>query len=194
MLTRIEGGSEVVPHSIPWQVALVPIGGRKSFCGGTLIGSWHVLSAAHCTVNETSFQVVVGEHDLENDIYGTVIDVEGTYEHPGYDYLDTHNYDFSIIRLKEKVDLGFKAIHACLPNKNMTDDYFEGKKFTVSGWGNLKYNTQETSILQSVELPFVNSKVCQDKWNQTVITAEMLCAGNVKDGGVGACNGDSGGT
>ena len=39
----IVGGVEAKPHSIPWQVYL------DFGCGGTLISSQHVVTAAHCT-------------------------------------------------------------------------------------------------------------------------------------------------
>ena len=188
---RIVGGSEVVPHSIPWQVGLVSIGYRTPFCGGTLIGSRHVLSAAHCTEGDRNFEVIVGEHDLYNHRDGTVMEVENIYEHPQYDTI-TNNYDFVIIKLKEKVVLGDTAIHACLPTKAMDDDYFTGEKFTVSGWGHLESDGEAPSVLHSVDVPFVPNTVCQEKYGND-ITDEMLCAGNIKDGGVDSCQGDSGG-
>ena len=40
------GGVEAVPHSWPWQVSLQVAG--RHFCGGSLINSQWVVSAAHC--------------------------------------------------------------------------------------------------------------------------------------------------
>jgi len=47
---RVVGGVEAVPHSWPWQVSLqVQYGGDQfHFCGGSLINSQWVVSAAHC--------------------------------------------------------------------------------------------------------------------------------------------------
>ena len=76
--SRIVGGKEVSPHSIPWQVGFVMFGNPRPLCGGTLISSKHVLSAAHCfdaslDVYIHDFEVIVGEHRVRsrNDGDGT---------------------------------------------------------------------------------------------------------------------------
>ena len=45
--SKIVGGEEAVPNSIPWQVALFFDGGW--FCGGSIISEDYILTAAHCT-------------------------------------------------------------------------------------------------------------------------------------------------
>ena len=179
------------PHSIPWQVGLVNIGYRQPFCGGTLIGSLHVLSAAHCTEGGRNFNVVVGEHDIDDHKDGTVLEVENIYEHPQYDS-STWVYDFVIIKLKEKVVLGDTAVHACLPTNEINDDDFVGEKLTVSGWGKNESNGYLPRVLHSVDVPFVPNTVCHKKYGID-ITDQMMCAGNIEDGGVDSCQGDSGG-
>merc|ERR1719312_2112772 len=47
---RIVGGQPAVKNEYPWLVALVRTGSSKPFCGGTLLSSRTVLSAAHCRV------------------------------------------------------------------------------------------------------------------------------------------------
>ncbi len=44
--TRIVNGETAIPHSWPWQVSLQE--GGRHFCGGSLINSRWVVSAAHC--------------------------------------------------------------------------------------------------------------------------------------------------
>ena len=43
---RIVGG-EAAPSMIPWQIALMS--GSFQFCGGTILDSCTILTAAHCT-------------------------------------------------------------------------------------------------------------------------------------------------
>ena len=45
MFSRIVGG-EAAPSMIPWQVAM--LSGSIQFCGGTILDSCTILTAAHC--------------------------------------------------------------------------------------------------------------------------------------------------
>lgn len=45
---RIVGGEQTEISHFPWQAGLVRKGGSQPFCGGSLINSKYVLTAAHC--------------------------------------------------------------------------------------------------------------------------------------------------
>ena len=59
---RIVGG-EQAPGMIPWQVAL--LSGSFQFCGGTILDSCTILTAAHCTPN-TGHQIRAGSKTKTN--------------------------------------------------------------------------------------------------------------------------------
>ena len=188
---HIVGGSAVTPHSIPWQVALVDPGLNKPWCGGTLISNRHVLTAAHCTQRKT-FEIVVGEHDTATSSpYAKRHTICRKVEHPQYSRAGTIN-DFAIVHLQEPVQIGTHATPACLPPTDLGGGFLVGKTLTVSGWGTLKSRGVASEILQKVNVPGITNAQCNNLYNNG-ITGTMLCAGNVADGGVDACQGDSGG-
>merc|ERR1719458_433646 len=96
---RIVGGQETEQHEYPWQVGLVSRNGRSPFCGGTLISSTHVLTAAHCTDGSaaSSIRVILGEHNIADSDFNRV-DVAEIINHPNYDSRTTDN-DYAILRL-----------------------------------------------------------------------------------------------
>lgn len=48
-------------------------------------------------------------------------------------------------------------------------------------------------VLNVVTVPYVKNKICKNKYGNGDITKRMICAGNLKNGGVDSCQGDSGG-
>ena len=181
-LSRIIGGVEATPYSIPWQVSL---GG----CGGTLISARHVVTARHCGIT-TGRVAIVGEHDLRNSSDGrrhTICDVTN---HP--------DYDISILHLQKPVQMGHRTVSACLPTFKHAGDFLDGKLMTVSGWGNTNYPNfpQYPDKLHVVNVTGVNLAVCREKYDDTTgdtVTDGDMCAGDIIDGGEDSCQGDSGG-
>jgi len=201
--SRIIGGDEASPNSIPWQVGL--LFAYKNYanvgCGGTLLTDKHVLSAAHCMCNDrlcsslidaSDIRVVVGEHDQSDSFDGIRHEVRSYTNHPQYDPLPDDN-DFSILHLTSPVELGDVAVPACLPDLRFSDDKLVGKHLTVSGWGRTVYpDFDYPDLLQTVDVPVISQDDCRKAYGETRITDSMICAGNTT-GGMDACHRDSGG-
>ena len=76
---------QVKPHSKPW-MARMNLDGFGHYCGGVLIGTRFVLTAAHCICwtgqigrNCTGWKymtVILGDHDLKSDLTATKIPPE----------------------------------------------------------------------------------------------------------------------
>ena len=181
---------------MPWQVALVRPNGDDPFCGGTLISNRHVLTAAHCTgVNGGIWDIIVGEHSTTNSADGTRHTKCRAVDHPQYNSSTTNN-DYAIVHLNQPVQLGPRAMHACLPTSSMGGDFLAGKTLTVSGWGARSPSDGGPNVLHKVDIPGVTNAACARDWFPGQITNKMLCAGSDDNSGsiaIGACFGDSGG-
>merc|ERR1712212_194153 len=86
---RIVGGKEVEPNSLPWQVHTL------DGCGGTILCSKFIMTAAHCP-NQEGMTVTVGMHDIRNanELTRTRHLVEKVHDHPNY---DGDRYDVAIL-------------------------------------------------------------------------------------------------
>jgi len=189
---RIVGGETTQPHEYPWQVGLVTRNGRTPFCGGTLISSTHVLTAAHCTRSDVDgmYKVLLGEHNIGDEEYNRV-DVAEILDHPDYNS-DTLDNDFAILRLANPVNFTNEVSPACLPAD--VSATYAGVLATVTGWGTMKagYGApggKRPTELQEVDVPVGTNEWCNEKYGYG-ITDNMICAGERKKD---SCQGDSGG-
>ena len=196
-LTRVVGGFQVSPFSVPWQVALAHPLLSKPFCGGTLISSRHVLTAAHCTnTYDGKWEVIVGEHSLVSSNDGIRHSKCRFVNHPEYEKNAPFDNDFAIIHLKEEVGIDSNAIPVCLPTDEHGGEFILGKSLSVSGWGKLSERGTYPDVLHQANVLGISNSVCQVQYGNSSeykITDSMLCAGNIFRGGVDACRWDSGG-
>merc|ERR1711934_878441 len=183
---RIVGGQETEQHEYPWQVGLVSRNGRTPWCGGTLISSTHVLTAAHCTVDEKPkwIRVLLGEHNIADSDFNRV-DVAEIINHPDYNS-GTIDNDYAILRLKNPVNFTNEVSPACLPaDLSVT---YAGVLATVTGWGTLSSGGNRPTAMHEVDVTVTTNAECSNAYDS--ITANMICAA---DSGKDSCQGDSGG-
>ncbi len=191
---RIVGGDDADIEDYPWQVALMQ--GTTQFCGGSVIGEEWILTAAHCVVGPWTAEYiragVTNITDSNQDIAVAEIIV-----HPDY-VSATAGYDIALIKVAEPFDLTDPAVGSIhIVTQADADDGLTDPDVAsaVSGWGSLSSGGPSPDILQVVYVPIVSNEDAMDPglYAPGSITDDMLCAGDLEDGGIDACQGDSGG-
>lgn len=208
---RIFGGQPTLLDEHPW-TALIEYSkpnGRTGFhCGGSLINSRYVVTAAHCIeAIPRSWKVIgvrLGEWDLkkEHDCLedGDCSDapvnlgVEKIIVHEDYDPQSKAQYnDIALIRFTRDVSMTAFISPVCLPIDNAARSRnIVGTKGVATGWGKTE-NATASNLKLKVELEFKDQKSCSTAYRPSGITIRdtQLCAGGVR--GQDTCSGDSGG-
>ncbi|XP_023958995.3 coagulation factor IX-like [Chrysemys picta bellii] len=189
--TRITGGSFCRRGHCPWQV-LIRNSRGYGFCGGSLISSRWVVTAAHCLEIVKPHHVTVGDFDKhQREVKEQKIEVQQSWIHPHYDS-DNYNGDIALLYLSSDVVFNEYALPICLPNPNLaTLLTSEGTRGMVSGWGSTHQRGPGTRFLMKVKLPIVSMETCRQS-TAKLITDNMFCAGYAAKAH-DACKGDSGG-
>lgn len=164
---------------IPWQISLVY--GDNHLCGGSIIGSRWILTAAHCIFerNLYSFRVRAGATDRFND--GKLYSVEKLIHHQNYGGRNNPDYDYGLIRLDEALSFNEQIQPINLPRVDDAD-IENNRMCLLSGWGSTQNASESSQYLRAVEVPKVDQILCNKAYKGTV-TPRMFCAGNYEEGG-----------
>ncbi|KAI1901130.1 hypothetical protein AGOR_G00057030 [Albula goreensis] len=201
---RMFGGQESDITAQPWQAAITSYSRRSREhvfrCGGVLIASCWVLSAAHCFPTNPSeigkLQVTLGRtFRKENSSSEQIFNVEKYWLHEKF---DPETYDNDIAILKLETDIGICAIDspevlpACLPDPSLVLPSWT--ECEISGYG----KEHEFSAFYSERVKrghvrlWPQERCIPEKLAGRMVTENMLCAGDTR-GLDDACKGDSGG-
>ncbi|XP_055303188.1 trypsin-1-like [Sitodiplosis mosellana] len=183
---RIFGGSEATIDMVPWQVSLRL--NSKHYCGGAIIASQWILTAAHCTPRKSSRGYTIRAGSSNKEINGLIFRIQRFYRHHNY-RTETLDYDFSLVKLTQPLQFSDEIKAIALPNANTRIP--DGTMCVVSGWGATQNRNESEDDLRMIEIPITSQNQCKRRYSNT-ITSRMICAG-LLEGGKDACFGDSGG-
>lgn len=201
--TRIVGGMPVGSlsrHGWPWMAQVFfQMPGRQArfICGGSVITSYYILSAAHCfdVAMSNNYFVRVGSLTVGQ---GRQHDLLNIYQHENYRRGEFYD-DIAVLEVTREMNLDGRVSPICLPTGRYYGDSLVGKNLIVAGWGLTTFGGLPSSILQEVSVPVIPNSKCQNAYGRAIlpaiskgITDGMICAG-LEEGGKDSCQGDSGG-
>ncbi|KAL0100204.1 hypothetical protein PUN28_019554 [Cardiocondyla obscurior] len=208
---RVMGGNSTGIFQYPWMALIAYDTGRPNpefRCGGSIISSRYILTAAHCVTSLPGglslIGVRVGDHDIdkerdcETDLNGLEIlcaekyqdfGVDSVIFHPEYTRTKLQN-DIALIRLNSTIDFRPRNVKPiCLPFGSAAT--LNHKKAVVTGWGATEKGPRSEALLQA-KLPVMDNDQCKEVYERTAqIWHKQLCAGGQIN--VDSCLGDSGG-
>ncbi|XP_070596615.1 transmembrane protease serine 12-like [Erythrolamprus reginae] len=197
MQTRIVGGRDAMPGAWPWQINLQVYEAGKGYlpmCGGSLINTSIVLTAAHCfkiSEDPALWTVVIGLHQIGKDYSHTIRRrIKAIHIHPNF-VKETYDNDIAVIILVRSIKFNDYVHPICLPTTNLSIN--EEAPCYITGWGYKREKGDISIILQEAQIKIIPRKRCNKlTWYNQSITLNMICAG-FPYGGIDSCQGDSGG-
>jgi secreted trypsin-like serine protease len=196
----IVGGRAASPGAYPFFV-------QGDGCGGSLILTDVVLTAAHCVASpgeEPAFEiggsVIVGNTQFDKVTAGAQQRevISAMQVHPLWDGNALHGYDFALFQIKGVTKPELVPVPLNYDSCNPSD----GEKLTVVGFGVTATDAPSSDVLLEVDLTYVPNNVCQEanrratptdpELRTVVISDNMMCAGYpVGEPIAASCSGES---
>lgn len=130
--SRIYNGESAKKGQFPYIVFLdITLNdGNRTSCGGSIIDNSWILTAAHCTHNAVSIEILYGSTKYEVGQFSHEVDADHFIQHEDYDD-DSLEHDVALIRTPH-VDFTDMVDKVVLAD---SDNDYEGYWSVASGWG-----------------------------------------------------------
>lgn len=174
---EIVGGGTARVGDFPWQISLLFKG--RQHCGGSIISSHWVITAAHCVALKGPKEVRVGGQYWYS---GSSYKVIGEIVHPQYDS-NIMRDDIALVKVAGPIKFspgnsaGQGAVWPiCLPKSLETHSGFA----LATGWGAIQENGKKSDKLKVVSVSILPAASCRRY--PFFIPATQLCAGYERGG------------
>lgn len=210
-MKKIVGGNEAgSPSFWPWQVSIRRIySDQKVFshlCGGTLISSNWVLTAAHCFIRYSrqyyqdgvmedrieQYMIHVGRYHVDNVRTERALQIralEKYIKHEDFSPTAKNQIHDIALALVSKPFVYTESVRpVCLPSLDTPAK--EGDRMWITGWGDDMNIGPDNKYLKELTLPVASVEMCKNDW-KSYYNDGWLCSDRAfKED---ACTGDSGG-
>uniref|UniRef100_A0A8C2NKJ6 Complement C1s subcomponent n=1 Tax=Capra hircus TaxID=9925 RepID=A0A8C2NKJ6_CAPHI len=189
LLARIINGRPAQKGTTPWIAMLSHLNGQP-FCGGSLLGSKWIVTAAHCLhevpdaedvtlhdldlLSPSAFKIIMGKlRRTQSDENEQSLSVKQVFFHPLYNP-NTYENDVALLELSRGPVLNDFVMPICLPQGPPE----EGAVVIVSGWGK-QFLQRFPETLMEIEIPIVDYHICREAYAplKKKVTRDMICAG-----------------
>ena len=198
----INGGRTIPVQAAPWTVFILEKAGTTRFvCTGSVLDATHILTAAHCTLDQNEkpaspsrFLVKAGISDFKKPHAGDQEQdraVRGYRVHPGYVFTGTDDPDdVGVLELNAPLDLRGGAVKAvALPGAH--DPFPAGKTAMLAGFGSKAEGAKSKGPLAAFTATIDRQGACGPTVSGVLeFNAVEICASSPASS---VCNGDSGG-
>ncbi|XP_037715600.1 melanization protease 1-like [Drosophila subpulchrella] len=180
---RVVGGNVAERFSNPWMVMVLTANGFT--CGGSLITSRFVLTAAHSISEFPAIKVRLGVFDRDICEHTYEVNIDQSISHPQFTKRYMRKYDIALLRMAQEVVFSDYIRPICLLVNQKVEIVYPNYKLT--GWGRT-INDRMSKILHTTNIFNVGLHICNLKFGVQTDQSH-ICAGSFSSN---ACTGDGG--